>query len=257
MPDNFGLATRSVTSGRLHRHTYYARVELTKLIASIADTGEDRLPSEDELSERLEVSRATVRSALLSLQKDGVVQRVHGRGTYINRHALKVAANISQDRPFAELLADMGYDATVHSDDIRVDTAPNPVGQVFPWTEGTSVCVIRRVFRASGDPAVFCIDYIPMSILPPDIAERPNGRQSIFDFLRQVAGRQVRYSVADIVPMVPSDEVAVALRIPRDQAVLLLQHTHIDQRDQPVAMTHAYVNDRLLRFSVVRTYTNS
>jgi GntR family transcriptional regulator len=150
----------------------------------------------------------------------------------------------------------MGYDATVDSDDIRVDNAPDLVARAFPWTEDSSVCVIRRLIRASGDPAVFCIDYIPMAILPADIAERPNGRQSIFDFLRQVANRQVRYSVAEIVPVVPPDEIAGVLAIPRDQPMMLLQHTHIDKGDQPVAMTKAYVNDRLLRFSVVRTYNS-
>src|SRR5258706_4089178 len=42
------------------------------------------LPSEAEISERLAVSRATVRDALEQLERDQVIIRRHGSGTYIN-----------------------------------------------------------------------------------------------------------------------------------------------------------------------------
>ncbi|MGE2716315.1 GntR family transcriptional regulator [Mycolicibacterium litorale] len=231
--------------------------ELTALIAHIASTGEHRLPSEEELSARLEVSRATVRSALLSLQKSGIVQRVHGRGTYINRSALRVPANISEDRAFTDILREMGHQVSARSDDIRLGKAPQSMAKTFQWDDEQKqrVWVVRRHFEASGDPAVYAVDYVPVSLFadgPPT-----QGCDSVFDFLRLEAGRQVRYSVADIVPTTPSPEVAAALGVSRKEAILLLEHTHIDESDEPVAFTQAFINDKLLRFSVVRTYTDS
>lgn len=45
----------------------------------------ERLPSELELAERYGVSRASVRQALAALARDGLVERVAGRGTFVSR----------------------------------------------------------------------------------------------------------------------------------------------------------------------------
>src|SRR3990172_7723712 len=42
------------------------------------------LPSEQHLSEMLRVARTTVRQALAELEKDGVIERRHGAGTFVN-----------------------------------------------------------------------------------------------------------------------------------------------------------------------------
>ncbi|MBN1912467.1 MAG: GntR family transcriptional regulator [Pirellulales bacterium] len=42
------------------------------------------LPSEQQLSDMLRIARTTVRQALAELEKDGVIKRRHGAGTYVN-----------------------------------------------------------------------------------------------------------------------------------------------------------------------------
>lgn len=248
---------RSVTTGRIRRDTYHqVKVQLHKLIAQLAADGQLRLPAEEKLSAQLEVSRATVRSALLSLQKEGRIQRVHGRGTFINRHALKIQANITQDRPFAELLDELGHTAVVRNVDIHVEPLTPAMLEPLELSTVEDACVIERIFEASGEPAVLCIDFVPMSRLHA-AADSLEGQESVFEFIRRYTGRRVRYSVADIVPVMPTAGIASALRVAADQPLVLLRHTHIDEDDQPVAFTRAYINDRFLRFSVVRTYTGS
>lgn len=46
----------------------------------------DKLPSERDLSEKLQVSRASVREALKSLQMLGLIQTKHGGGNFINEN---------------------------------------------------------------------------------------------------------------------------------------------------------------------------
>ncbi|WP_426245008.1 GntR family transcriptional regulator [Nocardioides sp. LHG3406-4] len=252
-----GSSAFSITAGRVRRDTYsHAKAQLELLIGTLAAENQLRLPSEDELSESLEVSRATVRSALLSLQKEGTIQRIHGRGTFINRHAFKIQANISQDRPFAALLEEMGHNVAVDNVDLHIEPLEDALLTPFELTETEDAVHVERIFGASGKPAVLSIDVVPVRFLLDGI-DGLEGYESVFEFVRRTTGRQVRYSVADIVPFIATTKIAEDLGITAGVPLILLRHTHIDQDDRPVAFTRAYINDELLRFSVVRTYTDS
>ncbi len=48
-----------------------------------------KLPSENVISHRLSVSRETVRTALARLVEEGLVRKVKGSGTYINKEVDK------------------------------------------------------------------------------------------------------------------------------------------------------------------------
>lgn len=247
----------SITTGRIRRDTYsHAKGQLELLISQLAAENQLRLPSEDELSVQLEVSRATVRSALLTLQKEGRIQRIHGRGTFINRHAFKIQANISQDRPFATLLEELGHSVAIDNVDLHIERLEDVLLEPLELTDVEDACFIERIFNASGKPAVLSIDVVPVSYLL-DGTKGLEGYESVFEFVRQNTGRQVRYSVADIVPVIATEKIASSLGLAVGAPLILLRHTHIDQDDRPVAFTRAYINDALLRFSVVRTYTDT
>lgn len=230
-----------------------AKQHLRQLISALAARNERRLPAEEELSKQLGVSRSTLRTALLSLQKEGVLQRVHGVGTFVNQNTLGIKANITHDRPFIELLAQNGYEPSVRSLSIRTERLAQPrLGRLQLDTNEEQVCLIERLFEASGQPAVIAFDYVPLRYLTAPL-ERVQGESSIFTFARQWCGRKIIYSVADIIPTLPEPRVEEVLRIPPTEPLLLLDHIHVAEGDQPVALTRAFVHSHYLRFSVVRT----
>lgn len=230
--------------------------ELSRLIAALAAEGRHRLPPEDQLSVRLGVSRPTVRSALQSLESEGKIQRRHGRGTFINGHSLGIKANLAEDRSFIDLLQNLGYRGSVRT--LRLYAARLPAGLAprLGLSRAVRACVVERVYEASGEPAIMAVDYVPQRLLPAPPSEL-TGEQSTFAFLHRYTGRRTRYSVAEIAPVLPDEAVSAALGIPRTRPVLLLDHTHVDEEDRPIGVTKAYVNDRYLRFSVIRTYPDA
>jgi len=55
----------------------------------------DRIPTEYELCEQFEISRAPVRQALLELVNEGVLYRQQGSGTFVNHHLGETALSLS------------------------------------------------------------------------------------------------------------------------------------------------------------------
>ena len=269
----------SLVTGRRRRpretHYQQARTGLQSLLVALAHAGEVRLPPEDQLAQTLGFSRPTIRSALRSLQSEGKIHRVHGLGTFINRYALRLGANLAEDRPFLDLIEGLGNIATVEIRRMAIEPMPSDVlarvgsmrddaksghGKTNNGGEASIAVtgrpgdgiVIERLFKASGRPAVFSRDLLPCDRVELDTADLDAGR-STFAFLEDRAGARVRYSVADIRAVGADTEVAAALDMALGTPVLLLDHLHVDQDDLPVGVTRAYVDQDIIPFSQVRT----
>jgi DNA-binding GntR family transcriptional regulator len=57
--------------------------DLRALIGKGAVTG--KLPTEQELADQYGVARVTIRSAIATLAGEGIIQVIHGRGTFVAR----------------------------------------------------------------------------------------------------------------------------------------------------------------------------
>lgn len=238
------------------RDTYgVVKERLRRYVSVLANRGELRLPSEDQLSERMGVSRPTIRSALLSLQKEGRIQRFHGKATLINLHAAQVRANVAEDIPFLELLERLGYEADVQTISQRVEPTDDTDAATLGVRAGTACLIVERLFRGSARPAVLSIDQLPLTFMidPDDIQVGA----STFELVDRTTDRHIRYSVAELIPIIADGIVSDRLGIVAGSPLLLLRHVHIDEHEHPVAITTAYVTDELVRFSVIRTYTDT
>lgn len=228
------------------------KTRLRDLIARLGAEGTLRLPAEERLSASLGVSRATVRSALHSLQKEGRIRRLHGAGTFINRHVLGITANLAEAGAFVDLLTDAGYEAGQRVSQ-REDELPEDVATALELPAGEPGQVVERVFTADGRPAVYSVDHVPTRLLRYP-SSTPDAMDSTFSFIETHVGRPVCYSVAQVRPLLPPPHVRAALEIEPDHPLLSLRHLHVHADESPLAVTVAYVNDDYLRFSVIRGY---
>ena len=70
-----------------------------------------RLPPEAVIGESMGVSRITVRRALSDLEQEGLIQRIHGRGTFINPNISKIKATITPGQDLHQLIRESGYES--------------------------------------------------------------------------------------------------------------------------------------------------
>lgn len=148
----------------------------------------DALPSERDLATKVDVSRVTVRKAVLQLVQDGVLVQRHGSGTFVAPQTQRVEQSLSQLTSFTEDMARRGMAVRAEWLD-RGLYAPSPEETVIlGLSAGDQVARISRL-RLSGDTPL-AIERASLSsrILPDPQAIK----NSLYTHLDKSANRPVR-----------------------------------------------------------------
>lgn len=101
-----------------------------------------RLPSENELARRFQVSRMTARKALNELLRDGLVERIPGKGTFVKQPRLIQA--YFHIHAFAENAKRLGAKANTRVDRLKIGPLPADLADTLPGRR--AVCIQRVHF---------------------------------------------------------------------------------------------------------------
>ena len=189
-----------------------------------------KLPNEQELANRFEVSRATVREAVRGLVEGGLVSRVHGSGTYVTgspaRHSLETTLS------YTAMIEAAGFAAEIVLLGIRTRAADDTERAQLRLPAGGQVLAVERVRTADGRPVVYSRDRIPAHLLGPDDFQGP----SLYRVLESV-GVSVRTASAQLIPVVADQYLADMLRVEPGTPLLRIEQTDVDQNGRPVAVS--------------------
>ncbi len=147
------------------------------------------LPGEEPLREQFGVSRVTIRKTLAALEKEGLVERVRGKGTYPIAKPANDRANISG---LYENLISVGLQTQAKLLEFEVLPTPaflNTNEQNF----GQNVLRVTRVRRLKKDPFAFMRSYVPEA-MAKHLSKRDLGNRPL---LMVLEGASVMPSVAE------------------------------------------------------------
>jgi GntR family transcriptional regulator len=213
---------------------------------------EGRLPSEDELAKLLNVSRTTVRTALQSLEADGIVTRRRAVGTTINRHVGRNMLALQRLVGFDRLLEEKGHEVGIEVSWERA-AAPDDFVTLFGIDAGTEYCVGQKLYFADGRLAIYARDAIPWTEIAHELddGELP---ASLFDFAARYSRRQVADAIVEIAPTVKRGADTTKLQVADGVAFVRLHARHYGDTGDPVAYSIIDVDDRFVRFEVFRRH---
>ena len=135
-------------------------------LLALVDGGLDphvQLPTERELAEQFEVSRLTVRRVLDRLERDGLVYRVQGAGTFVSSPRITKSVELTS---FSEDMADRGL--RPGSKVVRAEIAPAgaQVGYALGLSPADEVVHLERIRTADDEPMCLERSFVPVSLVP-------------------------------------------------------------------------------------------
>jgi len=216
---------------------YYQIAEILRgMIADsrIGPEAEVALPSENELCTLYSVTRATVRHALDLLEREGLVYRRKGKGTFLRRRVQMDLARLCSTTkdmqargwvPATRLLAARLTAATAHiQHQLRIPDSPQ-------------VWEIHRLRLADGEPISLQWSYIASRRAPR--LDEHDLAGSLYDTLHAAYGIELRTAEQVIRTRMATDEEALILEIPAGAPVFVIDRTSFDQTEKPVEHLHA------------------
>ena len=225
----------------------YAQVEavLASDIAGGRLPAGSQLPTENDLIERFDVSRPTVRRAVQNLAGRGLVEIQRGKGTFVTRP--KITQELTALTGFVEDMQALGRRPTARLIDKQVVAADKAVAHQLALAAGTRVIRIRRVRLADGQAVSFDETYLPREIgekvITNDLEVEP-----IFALLERKYDLPLVEAEYRLEAVSAEPAVAEGLGVEAGSPLFLIERTSYSAGGRPVDYEKLYYRGDMIRF---------
>ena len=205
-----------------------------------------RVPVLDDLASDLGVARATVRQAMGFLEREGLIARARGRGTFVRRAPRH---ELWYDIPASwQALAE----AAEELEDERLELDAPPGGpdpaQAPGATLAASYTVIRHVLRRDGVPYLVGTSYIDRAIVD-EVGEAAARSLSVFRLVERAQHLAVTHAEQSLEIATADAETAYLLEVPLNAPIAVVRRSIVDARAVVI-----YQSEGLFRGDFVRLH---
>lgn len=208
-----------------------------------------QLPSENELSELFSVSRITIRQALHKLSQDGLIFKVHGKGTFVSKP--KAYQNITQLQGFAEAMSSSGHHILNEVLSIEFIEAPLKVTSKLKLAVRSQVAEIKRVRLLNNEPVSYELTYLPAEIGLQLQNKQVDLRVSdIFTAIEQDLSIPLGYADLNIDAIQADDELAQLLSVDIHTPILRVERLTHDANEHPIDYEYLYFSGESFQYQL-------
>ncbi len=217
--------------------------QLQNIVRNKIEKGEykigDKIPSERKLSEKVGLSRMTIRKAINNLVKEGILERRRGQGTFVSQNNNDSLPGLLGFKEHVEARDMVPSSKLIEHKVIKIG---NEIAEKLNIEFGEEVILTVRLRLADSRPIGFEKSYIPYSICPR-LLEVDLAKGSIYNCLKEV-GYAPTGANQEIEAILCNNELSVILGI--EEGKPILQNTRTTFSGEiPIEFSYNYyIGDR-------------
>lgn len=205
---------------------------------------DEKLPSENEFTEKFDVSRVTVRRALQTLENEQMIYRCQGLGSFVKDNRSHQSFGRLTD--FMEDMVRAGMEASSKVLELKPVPVPDRIASILKIKEGSTVVRLDRLRLGDDRPIAFDITWLPMFygqlIENFDLEE-----ETIYGILEREYDIPVEKGCYRIEAENADTYLADHLGVDRGTALLLLNRLSYTVGDKPIYYQQRYYRtDRIV-----------
>ena len=206
---------------------------------------DERLPSERELSKKLNVSRVTLRAALRVLDNKGLLIRRPGDGTYIA--SPKIERQAAKLVPFTEGMRKRGYQVSAKIIILEQRLAAVSVAGKLNIPVSSSIYYCQRLRLINQEPVA--LEQFSMPVYRfPNLESHDLENRSFYEIAESEYGITIRQAQQSLEAVVATEFEAALLGIEPGAPLMLERRLAFDPDDQPVEYGHDLYRGDHFRF---------
>lgn len=218
------------------------------------------LPSENQLAEKYQVSRPTIRAAFARLSERGYVKRRRGVGTMVSE-APSIVNPLYQFIDIFERITSRGLAPGFQQIQASIILADEKKAQTLEVSPRSDLLSIHKLFTADGHPIIYFENYIPRHVFGQNLTDdeviQPGLTEPFFTFFREICNHLVKYLNSVIRPEVSQNlDLLIDLQKAED-TLLVIEDIGYDLKDSPVFYSREYLVNEASSLHVIRQVENS
>lgn len=206
-----------------------------------------QLPSETEMMAAFHVSRITVRQALGDLENEGLIFRLHGKGSFVSKP--KAFQDLGRLQGFGEAMRRMGYETFSRVVGISTITPSTQIREVLKLGKRARVIELRRVRFLNREPISFDISYLPVA-LGQRLAREDLASRDVFVILENDYGLSLGHADLQIGSTLADSQLAAQLQVAEGSPVLHIERTTHDADGVPIDYEHLFYRGDAFQYRV-------
>jgi len=206
-----------------------------------------QLPSESEMIHAFGVSRITVRQAINDLQKEGLLFKVHGKGTFV------AMPNVSQElthlQGFGEAMHRLGHETFSEVFGLKMVKGSGIVCAKLAIDEGAAVTEIRRVRYLNREPVSIDYSWVRHEV-GSRLSEKNLREKDLFSLLENALRQPLHSADVEIDATSASAEIATRLKVAAGSPILRIERLTYAEQDKPLVFEYLHYRAETFKYKM-------
>lgn len=205
-----------------------------------------RLPAENDLAEQMQVSRMTLRKALVLLQEDHLITNKNGIGSFVNSEEEQTEKEETRIGHPVFHCCSKTIDTTEL--EFRIEPPTRPIISMLEQ-ETAAVVIADRWFKSEGNPSAYSLSFIPIEVISKEKINLGNPER-LLEYLQSVVYKKSKKQICSFGYSTAGNFTSTKYPLSKEAAFIMIQESLYGEEEKPWVVSKTYIPVQLFKMDL-------